>query len=101
MAFQWKTSFNLDISTQARKIFSPKLQKSTHPTLSFNDNTVAKSVTQNHLGMLLDTKLDFQQHLKRINEEVSKTIGLLRKLLNTLPRLLFAYNVQVFYKTSS
>ena len=45
-------------------IFSEKLQKSTHLTLSFNNNTVTQSVTQKHLGMLLDTKLDFQGHLK-------------------------------------
>ena len=37
--------------------------------------------------MLLDVKLDFQGHLKNINSEVNKTIGLLRKLHNTLPRL--------------
>ena len=37
--------------------------------------------------MLLDTKLDFQGHLKSILNKVNKTIGLLRKLHNTLPRL--------------
>ena len=87
-AFQWKMSFNPDPSKQAQEvIFSRKLQKSTHPTLSFNNNTVTQSVTQKHLGMLLDTKLDFQGHLKSIFNKVNKTIGLLRKLHNTLPRL--------------
>ena len=37
--------------------------------------------------MLLDVKLDFQRHLKNIYSKVNKTIGLLRKLHNTLPRL--------------
>ena len=37
--------------------------------------------------MLLDTKLDFQEHLKSILNKVNKAIGLLRKLHNTLPRL--------------
>ena len=37
--------------------------------------------------MFLDTKLDFQGHLKSIFNKVNKTIGLLRKLHNTLPRL--------------
>ena len=87
-AFQWKMSFNADPSKQAQEvIFSGKLQKSAHPTLSFNNNTVTQPVTQKHLGMLLDTKLDFQGHLKSIFNEVNKTIGLLRKLHNTLPRL--------------
>ena len=87
-AFQWKMSFNPDLSKQAQEvIFSRKLQKSTHPTLSFNNNTVSQSVTQKHLGMLLDTKLDLQGHLKSIFNKVNKTIGLLCKLHNTLPRL--------------
>ena len=37
--------------------------------------------------MFLDTKLDFQEHLKSIFNKVNKTIGLLRNLRNTLPRL--------------
>ena len=87
-AFQWKMIFNPDLSKQSQEvIFSCKLQKSTHSTLRFNDNTVTQSVTQEHLGMLLDTKLDFQGHLKNILNKVNKTIGLLRKLRNTLLRL--------------
>ena len=42
-----------------------------------------------HLGSFLDTKLDFQGHLKSMLNKVNKTIGLLRKLHNTLPRLTF------------
>ena len=37
--------------------------------------------------MFLDTKWDFQGHLKSIINKVNKTIGLLRKFHNTLPRL--------------
>ena len=35
---------------------------------------------------MLDTRLDFNLHLKNVQKKVSKTIGLLRKLQNTLPR---------------
>ena len=37
--------------------------------------------------MFLDTKLDFQGHFKIILNKVNRTIGLLGKLHNTLPRL--------------
>ena len=37
--------------------------------------------------MLLNAKLDFQGQLKSILKKVNKTVGLLRKLHNTLPRL--------------
>ena len=36
--------------------------------------------------MILDTKLNFQEHIKNILTKANKTIGLLRKLENILPR---------------
>ena len=48
---------------------------------------MTQSTTKKHLGMILDVKLDFQRHLKNIYSKINKTIGLLRKLHNTLPRL--------------
>ena len=36
--------------------------------------------------MILDTKLKFQEHIKNILTKVNKTIELLRKLQNILPR---------------
>ena len=75
-------SFNSDTSKQAQTvIFSPKLQNLTNPTLSFNNNTVTQSVNKKHLRMLLNTKLDFQEHLKSLLKKKSKTIGLLLLLL--------------------
>ena len=43
--------------------------------------------------MILDTKLDFQEHLKDKLSKISKTIGLLRKLqkILTIPPLLTIY----------
>ena len=87
-AFQWKMSFNPDPSKQAQEvIFSRKLQKSIYPPLHFNNIAVTQSATQKHLGILLDVQRGFQGHLKNIYSKVNKTIGLLRKLHNTLPRL--------------
>ena len=36
--------------------------------------------------MVLDTRLDFNLHLKNVQNKVNKTIGLLGKPQNTLPR---------------
>ena len=81
-------SFNPDRSKQAQDvIFSRKLQKSVYPPLHFNNITVTQLATQKHLGMLLDAQLDFQGHLKNIYSKVNKTMGLLPKFHNTLPRL--------------
>ena len=86
-AFQWKMRFNADPKKQAQEvIFSRKINKIDHPPLYFNENLVKSSSTQKHLGMILDTKLDFSLHLKNVQNKVNKTIGLLRKLQDTLPR---------------
>ena len=42
-AFQWKMSFNPDINIQAQEvIFSRRLQKSNHPSLTFNGTSVTQ-----------------------------------------------------------
>ena len=47
---------------------------------------MTQSITQKHLEMFLDTKLDFQEDLKSIFSKVNKTIGLPRKLHHILPK---------------
>ena len=85
-AFQWKMSFNPDPSKQAQEvIFSRKIQKTCHPSIYFNNKSVKQVPSQNHLGLPLDNKLNFQEHLQNILNKADKTIGLLRKLQNILP----------------
>ena len=80
-------SFNLDINKQTQEvIFSRRLQKSNHPSLTFNGTSVTQSEIQKHLGMFLDSKLDFKEHIQNVLSKVSKTIGLLRKLQKILPK---------------
>ena len=48
-AFQWKMSFNPDPNKQAQEVlFSRKIQKSSQPSLIFNNNIVTQSITQKH-----------------------------------------------------
>ena len=86
-AIQWKINFNPDPSKQAQEvIFSRKLQKINHNQVYFNHNSVKQVPSQKHLGMHLDTKLNFQEHLNNVLSKVNKTIELLRKLQAFLPR---------------
>ena len=85
--FQWEMSFNLDRSKQAQEIiFSRKTKKICHLSLRFNSSIVSQSPYQMQLGMFLDARFTFEEHLKVITTKVNKTIGLLRKLRKTLPR---------------
>ena len=80
-------SFNPDPNKQAQEIiFSGKLNKPNHPSLNFNNTVVIQSTTHKHLGMILDTKLDFQEHLRDTLRKISKTIGLLGKIQKILSR---------------
>ena len=80
-------SFNPDPSKQAQEvIFSRKTKKEYHPPLAFNNTNVPETNSQKHLGAVLDNRLSFEDHLKMILNKVNKTIGLLRKLHNILPR---------------
>ena len=69
-------TFKPDRRKQAQEIiFSRKFKKATHPPLLFSNNNV-----------ILDVKLTFEEHLKNVFNKTNKTIGLLKKLSNLLPR---------------
>ena len=71
-AFQWKMRFNPDPNKQAQEvIFSRKINKIDHPPLYFNQNLVKSLSTHKHLGMVLDTRLYFNLHLKNAQNKVN------------------------------
>ena len=52
--------FNPDLTKQASEvIFSCKNSRPNHPQLIFNETGVAKVSEQNHLGLILDSKIIF------------------------------------------
>ena len=76
-AFQWKMCFNPDYNKQAKEeIFSRKLKKVCHSPLHFNNNNVSQASSRKHLGLTLDNKLTFDEHLTNVSNKTSKTIGL-------------------------
>ena len=73
--FQWKMNFNPDRSKQTKEvIFSRKLKKTTNPPLLFNNNIVSQVSSQKHLGVILDVKLAYEEHLKNVFNKTIKTI---------------------------
>ena len=85
--FQWNMSFNPDPSKQAQEIiFSRKTKKVFHPSLNFSNSIVSQSPYQKHLGICHDAQLTFEEYVKVITTKVNKTIGLIRKLQNILPK---------------
>ena len=63
-AYEWKLTFNPDLSKQAQEvIFSRKTVKISHRSLTFNTVPVARTTCQKHLGLYLDEKLSFFNHI--------------------------------------
>ena len=87
-AYTWKMSFNPDLSKQAKEItFSKKQSNIQLPALTFNNSILSPTNSHKHLGMILDSKLNFRNHLSEKINKTNKGIGTIRRLLyNFLPR---------------
>ena len=86
-AIQWKMLFNPDPSKQATELlFSRKRANEYHPDLIFNGSIVNRVTNQKHLGIVLDSKLNFKDHIKQAIEKAIKGLNVIRKLNNYLPR---------------
>ena len=86
-AYKCKMSFNPDKSEQAQEIiFSHETQKVIHPPAIFNNMPVVYSSCQNYLGIYLDEKLNFSNHIKEEISKANKGIDILRKLYKVLSR---------------
>ena len=78
-------NFNPDSAKETQEVvFSRKLQNTNQSCLIFNHNTISLTESQKHPGIVLNSRLDFKEHLEIIFKKASKKIGLLHKLL--LPR---------------
>ena len=86
-AFQWKMQFNPDRNKQAQELyFSKKAVNQKSLDLTFNKSNVASSPSVKHLGMLLDSRLNFNEHVQSKTNKCYKIIGLIKNFSIHLPR---------------
>ena len=86
-AHQWKMKFNPHINKQAiQVIFYQKKIKSVHPPLFFNDSPVTVKEEQKHLGMILDSNLNFHSHTREKIISARRGIGVIRYLSKYVSR---------------
>ena len=88
-AYQWKMQFNPDPNKQANEvIFSCKLVSNNllHLPVKFNNNNnISRCPHQKHLGVVLDSNLNFNTHIYQKIKKCNKMIGLIRRLSVNLP----------------
>ena len=74
-------SFKPDRTKQGQGIiFSRKKNATTHPPLFFKNSEIKLSSNQKHLGLPLNSKLSFNEHINDKSLQANKGVGLLRKL---------------------
>ena len=58
-----------------------------HPPPVFNNNNNAiQATSQKHIDIILEIRLSFEKYLETVHCKINKTIGLIRKLQNLLPK---------------
>ena len=67
----------------SRKLVSNNLS---HPPVNFNNSNITRCSHQKHLGVVLDSNLNFNTHIDQKIKKCNKMIGLIRRISVNLPR---------------
>ena len=85
--FNWKMLFNPGTNKPAQEVlFSRKKKTQNHPNISLNNIQVERVSHQKHLGIILDEKLHFKEHIDSTIFKVKRGIAVIKKLRYRLPR---------------
>ena len=85
--FQCKMFFNPDSNKQAIEVcFSNKRDRGNYLPLHFNSTNVQVVDSQKHLGLVLDSKLNFNKHIESKITKCNKIISLMKKFSRFLSR---------------
>ena len=80
-AWMWKLVFNPDISKQAVEvIFSNKNNIASPFPLTFNGIPVKQVIDTKHLGLILDSKLNFSNHMNEKLGKARSSIGVMKQV---------------------
>ena len=98
-AFQWKMVFNPDLTKQAIEvIFSAKKKKPEHPELVFNGIPVSREEHTKHLGVYLDSGLNFSKHIREAVCKATKGISLLKYLSKYVSRKVLDLSYKLYVR---
>ena len=79
--------FNPDTNKPAQEVlFSQKKKTQNHPNISLNNIQVERVSHQKHLGIILDAKLNFKEHIDSTILKVIRGIAVIKKLRYSLPQ---------------
>ena len=85
-AYKWKMSFNPDSTKPAHEVVFSRKKNIHYPPILFNNLPVKRVQFHRHLGLTLDSQLNFNEHISSTLSIVNKLTAVLRKLQTVLPR---------------
>ena len=80
-------------------VFFRKGITTNHAIVYFNNDPVIRENFQKHLGLLLDSKLNFSGHINEKIKKATKRIKVIRKMNLSLPRSFFLAIYKSFVRT--
>lgn len=83
-ADQWRVTFNA--SKTEYMIFSLKHSTFNYPVLRLNNVPITRVSAHKHLGLTLDSKLTWNEHVTDITNKASKRIGNIKRVRSIIPR---------------
>ena len=97
-AYQWKMLFNPNPTKQATEVcFSHKRNNIPREPLTFNNNKIQSRPAEKHFGLILDSKLHFNQHKDDKINKCDKIIRIIKRkrlsMIITRKSLLTIYNI--------
>ena len=73
--------FNPDPKKQTNEIiFSRRSNRCTYPPITSSNNIITTCPHKKHVGVVLDSKLDFSIHTEQKIRKCDKIVGLIRRL---------------------
>ena len=91
--------FNPDITKQAIEvIFSVKKNKPVHPELTFNGIPVAREGHTQHLGVHLDSRLNFCKHITEAIRKATKGLSLMKFLSKYVSRRILDLTYKLYVR---
>ena len=82
--WQWKMQFNAEKTEVV--IFSAKRLKPQHPPLKLGNDEIVNVPEHKHLGVIVDSKLNFQSHIKQAILKARRGIGIIRHVSRYVSR---------------
>ena len=71
-----------NVSKTSFVLFSPVNKPLKNVTILINKQAISQKDYVKYLGVLIDSRLTFQQHISAIKKKISRTIGIMYKLRN-------------------